>query len=84
MPDADYKFFVTAGVDVRADRRYKELTLKGHSVDFEELKAEIEQRDYNDRNRDFAPLVQAPDAVLIDTSYMTVNQVVSKILSYVK
>lgn len=84
LPDADYKFFVTAGVDVRADRRYKELTLKGHSVDFEELKAEIEQRDYNDRNRDFAPLVQASDAVLIDTSYMTVNQVVSKILSYVK
>ena len=84
LPNADYKFFVTASVDVRADRRFKELTLKGHKVDFDELKAEIEQRDYNDRNRDFAPLVQAEDAVLIDTSFMTVSQVVGKILSYIK
>ena len=84
LPNADYKFFVTASVDVRADRRYKELSLKGHKVDFDELKAEIEQRDYNDRNRDFAPLVQAEDAVLIDTSFMTVSQVVGKILSYIK
>ena len=84
LPNADYKFFVTASVDVRADRRYKELSLKGHKVDFDELKAEIEQRDYNDRNRDFAPLVKAEDAVLIDTSFMTVSQVVGKILSYIK
>ncbi len=84
LPNADYKFFVTASVDVRADRRYKELSLKGHKVDFDELKAEIEQRDYNDRNRDFAPLIQAEDAVLIDTSFMTVSQVVGKILSYIK
>lgn len=84
LPNADYKFFITASVEVRADRRYKELTLKGHKVDFDELKAEIEQRDFNDRNRDFAPLVQAEDAILIDTSFMNVNQVVGKILSYVK
>lgn len=84
LPNADYKFFVTASVDVRADRRYKELSLKGHKVDFDELKAEIEQRDHNDRNRDFAPLVQAEDAVLIDTSFMTIGQVVGKILSYIK
>lgn len=84
LPNADYKFFITASVEVRADRRYKELTLKGHKVDFDELKAEIEQRDFNDRNRDFAPLVQADDAILIDTSFMNVNQVVGKILSYIK
>jgi len=84
LPDADYKFFITASVEVRADRRYKELSLKGHKVDFDELKAEIEQRDYNDRNRDFAPLVQAKDAILIDTSFMTIGQVVGKILSYIK
>lgn len=84
LPNADYKFFITASVEVRADRRYKELTLKGHKVDFDELKAEIEQRDFNDRNRDFAPLVQAEDAILIDTSFMNVNQVVGKILSYIK
>lgn len=84
LPNADYKFFITASVDVRADRRFKELALKGHDVDFISLKKEIEQRDYNDRNRDFAPLVQAEDAVLIDTSFMTVSQVVGKILSYIK
>ena len=83
LPDADYKFYITASVDVRADRRYKELTLKGHKVDFNELKKEIEQRDYNDKHRDFAPLVQAKDAIYIDTSFMNVDQVVSKILSYI-
>jgi cytidylate kinase len=55
LPNAEYKFYITASVDVRATRRYKELIEKGHEVDFEKLKAEIEQRDYNDRNRDFAP-----------------------------
>ena len=83
IPDADYKFYITASVEVRADRRYKELTLKGYKVDYDELKKEIEQRDYNDKNRDFAPLVQAPDAVYLDTSYMTIEQVVNKVLSYV-
>ena len=83
LPDADFKFYVTASVDVRADRRYKELSLKGHKVDFNELKKEIEQRDYNDKHRDFAPLCQAEDAIYLDTSYMTVDQVVSKILFYI-
>lgn len=84
LPDADYKFYITASVDVRADRRYKELTLRGHKVDFEELKKEIEQRDYNDRHRDFAPLVQAEDAIYVDTSFMTAEQVVNKITSYIE
>ena len=84
LPNAKYKFYITASVDVRADRRFKELTLKGHSVDFEELKKEIEQRDYNDKNRDFAPLVQASDATLIDTSFMNIEQVVNKVLSYLE
>ena len=84
LPNAKYKFYITASVDVRADRRYKELTLKGHSVDYEELKKEIEQRDFNDKNRDFAPLVQASDAILIDTSFMNIEQVVNKVLSYLE
>ena len=84
LPNAKYKFYITASVDVRANRRYKELTLKGHNVDYSELKKEIEQRDFNDKNRDFAPLVKAQDAIEIDTSYMTPEQVVEKILSYVK
>lgn len=84
LPDADFKFYITASVDVRADRRFKELTLKGHKIDFEQLKQEIEQRDYNDKTRDFAPLTKADDAVEIDTSYMTIEQVIRKVTSYIE
>ena len=84
LPDADFKFYITASVDVRADRRFKELSLKGHKVDFEQLKQEIEQRDHNDKTRDFAPLTKAEDAVEIDTSYMNVEQVISKVLSIIE
>ncbi len=84
LPNADFKFYITASVDVRADRRYKELTLKGHDVDFEELKQEIEQRDYNDKNREFAPLKRADDAIEIDTSFLSVDQVISKVMSYIE
>ena len=84
LPDADFKFYVTASVEVRADRRYKELVLKGHNVDFNELKKEIEQRDFNDKNRDFAPLTKAADAIEIDTSYMTIEQVIRKVTSYIE
>ncbi|MBO7345135.1 MAG: (d)CMP kinase [Clostridia bacterium] len=83
LPNADYKFYITASVEVRADRRFKELTLKGHKVDFEELKKEIEQRDYNDKTRDFAPLTKAFDAIEIDTSFMTIEQVIGKVLSVI-
>ncbi len=81
LPNADFKFYITATTDVRADRRFKELTLKGHKVDYDKLKEEIEQRDYNDKTRDFAPLTKAPDAIEIDTSFMNVDQVISKVLS---
>ncbi len=84
LPDADFKFYITASSDVRADRRYKELRLKGHNVDFNELKAEIEQRDYNDKTRDFSPLVKAEDAIEIDTSFMTIDQVINKVLLFIE
>ena len=84
LPNADYKFYITASSQVRADRRYKELTLKGHKVDFNQLKEEIEQRDFNDKNRDFAPLTKAEDAIEIDTSFMTIEQVINTVLSNIK
>ena len=84
LPNANHKFYVTASVDVRADRRFKELKLKGHDVDFKALRDEIEQRDFNDKNRDFAPLKKADDAIEIDTSFMTIEQVVNKVLSFVE
>lgn len=84
LPNADYKFYITASVKVRTDRRYKELVAKGHEVNYDELMKEIEQRDYNDRNRDFAPLKQADDAIVIDTSDMTIDEVIEKVNSYIK
>lgn len=84
LPDADYKFYITASVDVRAQRRFKELTEKGFKVDFEKLKQEIEQRDYNDSHRDFAPLVQAKDAIFIDTSDMDIDGVINTVMSHIK
>ncbi len=84
LPNADYKFFMTASVEVRANRRYKELIAKGHDVDLETLKQEIEQRDSNDRNRDFAPLKQADDAIVLDTSDMTIDEVIKTITDYIE
>lgn len=84
LPNADFKFYITASADVRADRRFKELKLKGHDVDYEALKQEIIQRDYNDSHRDFSPLCKADDAIEIDTSYMSVEQVINKVLSVIE
>lgn len=84
LPNADFKFYITASVDVRAERRYKELKEKGYNVDFNSLKNEIEERDYNDSHREFAPLVKAEDAILIDTSNMNVEQVVACVMSHIK
>ena len=79
LPSADFKFFLTASLEVRAERRKKELEEKGYEVDFEKLKEEIIARDNQDMNREIAPLKQADDAVLIDTSSMTIEQVLQTI-----
>jgi cytidylate kinase len=81
LPDAEYKFYVTADSKVRTERRYKELTAKGFEVDFDTLHEEIKQRDYNDSHRDFSPLRQAEDAILVDTSNMSIEEVINEILS---
>ena len=79
LPDAQVKIFLTASVDVRADRRYKELIEKGEKADLGEIKAQIKERDARDMNRPIAPLKQADDAVLVDTSDMTIEDVVAAI-----
>lgn len=84
LPDADFKFFLTASPEIRAKRRYDELVAKGHTVDFEELKAEIIRRDEQDSSRKMAPLKQAEDAILVDTSDMTIEQVVKTIKKYMQ
>ena len=80
LPNAELKIYLTASVDVRAKRRYDELILHGEKPDLEDIKKGIETRDYQDMNRDIAPLKQADDAVLIDSSDMTITEVVDTIV----
>ena len=84
LPDAQYKFFLTASAEVRADRRFKELAEKGINVDYKALLEEIIQRDYNDSHRETAPLKQADDAILIDSSNMNIDEVINAIVSNIK
>ena len=84
LPDCKNKFYVTASAEVRAKRRFDELTKKGQKVVYEDILKEINQRDYNDSHRDFAPLRQAEDAVYLDTSDMTPDEVVDYIITAVK
>lgn len=79
LPQAQYKFFLTASLEERARRRYLELKEKGEPVDLEQLKAEIALRDKKDSQREVSPLVQATDAELIDTSDLSFEQVVEKL-----
>ena len=81
LPNADVKIYLTASPAVRAKRRYDELTAKGEECDLQKIEADIIKRDEQDMNREIAPLKQAEDAVLIDSSYMTIDQVVEEILA---
>ncbi len=81
LPDAELKVFLTASVDVRAERRYDELVAKGIESNLDEIKEDIRIRDERDMNREISPLCQADDAVLIDSSFMTIDEVVAKIIS---
>lgn len=83
LPQAQYKFFLTASLEERARRRMLELTAKGQTVDLKTLQAEIAARDKKDSERALAPLVQASDAMLIDTSDLTFEQVVDKLFELI-
>ena len=80
LPNADAKIYLTASSAVRAKRRYDELVAKGESCDLATIQADIEERDYRDMNREHSPLKQAEDAVLVDSSYMTIEEVVQAII----
>lgn len=84
LPGAQLKIYLTASSLVRAKRRYEELTAKGVPCDLEKIRADIEERDYRDMHRETAPLRQAEDAVLVDTSDMTIEEVIAKILELCK
>lgn len=80
LPDADVKVFLTASVETRAKRRYDELVEKGVACDLEEIARDIAERDERDSTREIAPLKQAEDALLVDSSYMTIEEVVAAIV----
>jgi len=81
LPDAQLKLFITASLEQRTMRRLKELEAQGCSLDFEELKQEIKKRDTIDASREMAPLTKAEDAVLVDTTDLSIEEVTEHILN---
>ena len=84
LRDADVKIYLTASVDDRARRRVEQLREMGTKVNFDEVRADIEKRDYDDTHREVSPLLQAPDAHLIDTTGFTLEQGMDAVISYIK
>ncbi|NLL73540.1 MAG: (d)CMP kinase [Clostridiales bacterium] len=82
LPDADLKIFLTASSKERAKRRFLELKERGISADIDEIEKDITERDYRDMNREFAPLKQADDGILVDSSHMTIDEVVETIIKH--
>lgn len=83
FPDAQLKIFLTASAEIRAERRYKQLKDKGESVNLTRLFREIKARDLRDQSRSIAPLRPAEDAVIIDSSHMSIEEVFSKVVSLI-
>jgi len=83
-PDANYKFFVVASAEERANRRYKEMIEKGQKVDYEEILQKIKERDEKDMNREASPFKKAEDAILIDTTDKNIQEVFEHVISFIK
>ncbi len=83
FPDAQYKVFLTASAEQRAKRRYKQLIEKGIDANLSQITKEVEARDQRDRERATAPLVQAGDALLLDSTDLTIDEVIAKVISLV-
>ncbi|CDZ74461.1 Cytidylate kinase [Peptoniphilus sp. ING2-D1G] len=84
LPHADYKFYLTADLNIRAKRRYEQLLAKGEKTTLEEVQESIKQRDTQDMNRKNSPLKQAQDALLVDNSHMDLNQTLEYILNTIR
>ena len=83
LPMADFKFYLDADVNIRADRRYKELVSKGEKTTFEEVLEDLKLRDIKDKTRNISPLIVSEDAIVIDSTYMNVDEVVDKFLEII-
>ena len=84
LKDAEYKFFLTASAEERADRRYKELVEKGEEISFDAVLDDIKQRDHRDTTRKLNPLRKAEDAVEIDTTGLSIEEVINLILEEIQ
>ena len=84
FPEADVKFFLDAGVEERVNRRYKELIIRGDPINFLEMQRDLIQRDRQDREREVAPLVPSDDAVVIDSTNMTISGVIDQMISVIQ
>lgn len=84
IPDAEYKFFLTADIMVRAKRRYNEMIQKGQEAEFEQVVKDIAKRDKQDTERDCSPLMVADDAIIVDTTHKSIEEVVNELIEYIK
>ena len=84
LPDAKIKIYLTASAEARADRRFKELTEKGQVVEYDNILKEIKERDFQDMNREIAPLKQAEDAVLVDTTKLNLQESIEYMIKVIK
>lgn len=84
LPDANCKFYMTADPEERAKRRHKELLEKGEACEYDKVLSDIKQRDYNDSHRAVAPLKQADDAYYLDTTRLTIDEVIAKVVEVVE
>lgn len=84
LPNADIKIFLTASIEERAKRRYNDLIKKDKNIKFQDVLNDVKQRDYNDSNRDIAPLKPADDAIIVDTTGESLEQSVERLLSLIK
>ena len=84
LPNAEYKFFLTASAEERAERRHKELLEKGENITLEEVLRDIQQRDHNDMTRAMNPLRKADDAIELDTTGLNIDQVIEAVLKEIK
>ena len=84
FPNAQVKLFLDASAEERAKRRYKQLQNKGINGNFAQILAEIQERDFRDRNREVAPLKPADDALLLDSTTLSIDEVIAQALSYIQ
>ncbi len=84
LPNADYKFYLDAAVEIRAKRRFDELISKGEKVTFDEVLMDMKERDHRDKTREISPLIICDDAIVIDCSNLGIDEVVNEFLKYIK